>query len=34
MPFFDQKLFEQMQEQMFKPGEFIFPIPGSPPTKR
>ena len=29
-----KKLFEQMQEQMTKPGESIFPIPGFPPTKR
>jgi polyhydroxyalkanoate synthesis regulator protein len=28
-----KKLFEQMQEQMSKPGEAIFPIPGFP-TKR
>jgi len=29
-----KKLFEQMQEQMTKPGESIFPIPGFPPAKR
>lgn len=29
-----RKLFEQMQEQMSKPGESIFPIPGFPPVKR
>ena len=29
-----KKLFEQMQEQMGKSGESIFPIPGFPPTKR
>ena len=29
-----KKLFEQMQEQMSKPGESIFPIPGFPPTRK
>jgi len=29
-----KKLFEQMQEQMSKPGESLFPIPGFPPAKR
>jgi polyhydroxyalkanoate synthesis repressor PhaR len=29
-----KKLFEQMQEQMTKPAESLFPIPGFPPTKR
>ena len=29
-----KKLFEQMQEQMSKPGESLFPIPGFPPVKR
>ena len=29
-----RKLFEQMQEQMSKPGETMFPIPGFPPAKR
>ena len=28
-----KKLFEQMQEQMSKPGESIFPIPGFPPKR-
>jgi polyhydroxyalkanoate synthesis regulator protein len=29
-----KKLFEQMQEQMSKPAESIFPMPGFPPAKR
>ena len=29
-----KKMFEQMQEQMGKPGEAMFPIPGFPPAKR
>jgi len=29
-----KKLFEQMQDQMSKPGEVLFPIPGFPPVKR
>ena len=29
-----RKLFEQMQEQMSKPGEAMFPIPGFPQAKR
>jgi polyhydroxyalkanoate synthesis repressor PhaR len=29
-----KKLFEQMQEQMGKPGETLFPIPGFPVPKR
>ena len=29
-----KKLFEQMQEQMSKPAEAIFPMPGFPPAKR
>jgi polyhydroxyalkanoate synthesis repressor PhaR len=29
-----KKLFEQMQEQMSKSGEGLFPLPGFPPTKR
>jgi polyhydroxyalkanoate synthesis repressor PhaR len=34
--YFEQtrKMFEQMQEQMAKPGEALFPIPGFPPAKR
>ncbi|MBW8778620.1 MAG: polyhydroxyalkanoate synthesis repressor PhaR, partial [Burkholderiales bacterium] len=28
-----KKLFEQMQEQMSKPGEGMFPIPGFPPKR-
>jgi len=28
-----KKLFEQMQEQMSKPGESLFPIPGFPPKR-
>ena len=28
-----KKLFEQMQEQMAKPGESLFPIPGFPPKR-
>jgi polyhydroxyalkanoate synthesis repressor PhaR len=28
-----KKLFEQMQEQMTKPGESLFPIPGFPPKR-
>ena len=29
-----KKMFEQMQEQMSKPAESLFPIPGFPPAKR